>query len=250
MADAGMVAVRPGKRSTVAIIMAGGGIHGRMLVEELVRARLAPDLIILESGTPRAAKVAAFLANEIDNPPPLAELLSGTQTRVLPVDRYDGEAAMSALGALSPDYVVNGGAGIYGKALLAVPRCCFLNAHPGLLPEFRGLDPVPWALVEGRPIGATLHEVTDGIDEGDILIRRELPWCGAGSVLELRLQTMRLCARLVAEFLLNPSRWTPLPQNHSLGINRGPFPVERMAEAEANLVRYRSTILGGNTISK
>lgn len=236
--------------SVVAIIMSGGGIHGRMLVQELVCAGLAPDLIILEEGTTLATRIGLFLSNEIDNPPPLVELLRGTHTRLVRVDRFDGDVAISTLKETSPHFVLNGGAGIYRSDLLAIPRCYFLNAHPGLLPEFRGLDPVPWALLERRPIGATLHVVSEGVDEGDIVLRRELPWTGANSLLELRLQTMRLCAQLVVEYLANPLRWTPLPQDQGLAANRGPFPPERLAEAESNLSSYCLTSHGGNAFSK
>ena len=43
------------------------------------------------------------------------------------------------------------------------------NLHPGLLPWGRGYYPVFWALWENTPAGATLHEITAGIDEGPIV---------------------------------------------------------------------------------
>ena len=43
------------------------------------------------------------------------------------------------------------------------------NLHPGYLPWGRGYYPVFWALWEQTPAGATLHEITTGIDEGPIV---------------------------------------------------------------------------------
>lgn len=43
------------------------------------------------------------------------------------------------------------------------------NLHPGFLPWGRGYYPVFWALWEGTPAGATLHEMSEGVDEGPIV---------------------------------------------------------------------------------
>lgn len=48
------------------------------------------------------------------------------------------------------------------------------NLHPGLLPYGRGMYPVFWALWEGTPAGATLHELTAGLDAGAIVEQREV----------------------------------------------------------------------------
>jgi Formyl transferase len=48
------------------------------------------------------------------------------------------------------------------------------NLHPGLLPYGRGTFPVFWALWEGTPAGATLHELTAGLHAGPIVEQREV----------------------------------------------------------------------------
>lgn len=50
-----------------------------------------------------------------------------------------------------------------------------LNAHPGLLPENRGVDAFKWALVKGWPLGVTLHRIDEKIDRGTILHRANVP---------------------------------------------------------------------------
>jgi methionyl-tRNA formyltransferase len=48
------------------------------------------------------------------------------------------------------------------------------NLHPGLLPWGRGYYPVFWALWEGTPAGATLHEVVAALDAGPIIDQVEV----------------------------------------------------------------------------
>lgn len=46
----------------------------------------------------------------------------------------------------------------------------FVNIHYSLLPKYRGLHSVAWALINGEnEIGYTVHEVDEGIDSGDII---------------------------------------------------------------------------------
>lgn len=45
----------------------------------------------------------------------------------------------------------------------------FINIHPSLLPDLRGMDPVPGSLLHGRDSGATCHIMDDGIDTGGIV---------------------------------------------------------------------------------
>ncbi len=53
------------------------------------------------------------------------------------------------------------------------------NLHPGYLPWGRGFYPVFWALWEGTPAGATLHEISAGIDEGPIVAQIRVEYSGA-----------------------------------------------------------------------
>ena len=48
------------------------------------------------------------------------------------------------------------------------------NLHPGFLPSGRGFYPVFWALWEGTPAGATLHELVPALDAGPIVAQIEV----------------------------------------------------------------------------
>lgn len=51
-----------------------------------------------------------------------------------------------------------------------------INKHSSLLPEYRGIFPVVWTLLEQRvPIGLTIHVMSARLDSGPILVRRTFP---------------------------------------------------------------------------
>ncbi|PYN02784.1 MAG: hypothetical protein DME02_24800 [Candidatus Rokuibacteriota bacterium] len=54
--------------------------------------------------------------------------------------------------------------------LLAAPRVAAVNLHSALLPKYRGIDGLFWALAHGETtVGVTAHLMTAGFDEGAIL---------------------------------------------------------------------------------
>jgi folate-dependent phosphoribosylglycinamide formyltransferase PurN len=72
---------------------------------------------------------------------------------------------------LSPDVIVIGQTGILRPKLLEIPRFGTLNAHPGVLPNYRGIDSFQWAVLNGESenVGVTVHWVDAGVDTGPIL---------------------------------------------------------------------------------
>ena len=64
---------------------------------------------------------------------------------------------------LSPDFVA------------AFPRR-ILNIHPSLLPAFKGVDAQRQALAAGvETTGCTVHYVDEQLDNGDVILQREVP---------------------------------------------------------------------------
>jgi len=72
---------------------------------------------------------------------------------------------------------------ILGRPLLQAFEHRILNIHPSLLPSFPGLDAQRQALEYGVCVtGATVHLVTDGLDDGPIVAQRPVPVFGNDSV--------------------------------------------------------------------
>lgn len=70
-----------------------------------------------------------------------------------------------------PTLVVFTGGGIIRKKTLEASGKGIINCHVGILPRFRGMDVVEWAILESRldEVGITVHFMDSGIDTGPIL---------------------------------------------------------------------------------
>lgn len=83
---------------------------------------------------------------------------------------------------------------------IGIPRLGCLNFHPSLLPKYRGLMPVFWALADGEShTGATLHCVDTGIDTGQIVDQKAIEIAARDSEHSLY---ARICT-LAADMLIN-----------------------------------------------
>ncbi len=49
-----------------------------------------------------------------------------------------------------------------------------INLHTSFLPFNRGAHPVLWSILDRTPLGATIHQIDNGLDTGPILIQTEL----------------------------------------------------------------------------
>jgi formyl transferase-like protein len=89
------------------------------------------------------------------------------------VPHLNHAAARSVITRLQPDIIVRVSGGVLKRRIFSLARIVTLNIHHGVAPRIRGLWSIPWGIVEGRCdwIGATVHEIDDGIDTGRIVWR-------------------------------------------------------------------------------
>ena len=75
---------------------------------------------------------------------------------------------------ISPSWILN----FWGSEIISqdILNQCHnsLNIHPSLLPWGKGRDPVFWNVLNGEPVGATLHVMTKLLDGGPIYVQREV----------------------------------------------------------------------------
>lgn len=64
--------------------------------------------------------------------------------------------------------------GILKERVLNLSNIIFLNIHASKLPQYRGMNNVEWALFENNSIYVTVHKISRGIDEGDILYQEKI----------------------------------------------------------------------------
>ncbi len=82
---------------------------------------------------------------------------------------------LTVINEINPDYIF----GIHypyiiDKELINAPKKAFLNLHPSYLPFNRGWHTPSWSILEQTPIGATLHEMSEKLDCGDIIHRKKI----------------------------------------------------------------------------
>ena len=102
------------------------------------------------------------------------------QPRSLRLDgRYpeEAKAAREALEEARPDLTVVAAYGlILPRWVLDLPRHGCFNIHASLLPRWRGAAPIQRAIEAGdAATGITIMQMDEGLDTGDMLLKRELP---------------------------------------------------------------------------
>jgi methionyl-tRNA formyltransferase len=61
---------------------------------------------------------------------------------------------------------------IFKRSTLNLPKLMSINAHAGMLPFYRGRNPINWAIINNENfIGMTIHCIDEGIDTGDIILQ-------------------------------------------------------------------------------
>ena len=103
----------------------------------------------------------------------LREWWRASGIRPVTVPHLNHKEAHAALAALQPDVLVRVSGGVLKRPTFGQARLAALNIHHGVAPRIRGMWSIPWGIVEGRPdwIGATVHEIDDGIDTGRVFWR-------------------------------------------------------------------------------
>lgn len=111
-------------------------------------------------------------------PPPVKELVEESGIPVFqPKSLRKDTAVLDWLRAQKPDYLVTIAFGqILSQEVLDIPTCGTVNVHASLLPEYRGPNPIQWALLQNKPETGLTTMLTDiGVDTGDMLLKETLP---------------------------------------------------------------------------
>ena len=236
------------------VLLTNGASHGWRMLEELRRSDVPLAAIIVEKEAPPPV-------------PPLRDCLKqlGYQTTASVLCRAVGEAVypnfpafsyrrfarvvrrvidfnspetQAILAALKPDLILLGGSRILKRPILECARLAVLNAHPGLLPAYRGVDVIPWALHNGDPVGVSVHVVDSGIDTGAVIMTRELPVARGESIPELKIKAEALAAVMMSQVVrqvLATGRIDPLPVTTPKGPLYRQMPTDIRAALDQKL---------------
>ena len=109
-------------------------------------------------------------------PPPVKVFALEAGLPVYQPETLKDEAFSKLLTTLSPDLIAVVAYGkILPKSVIDFPKYGCINVHGSLLPEYRGAAPMQRAIIDGKKkTGITIMYMAEGLDTGDMLLRREL----------------------------------------------------------------------------
>jgi len=94
--------------------------------------------------------------------------------------------------------------------ILEAPRLGCINYHTALLPDYRGRQPLFWALYHNESeVGISVHEMNAGIDSGAIIEQTRLDVLPTDSLHNLYLKTTKHGAPLLAEAIQKLAKGDP-----------------------------------------
>ncbi|NLD97929.1 MAG: formyl transferase [Synergistaceae bacterium] len=99
-----------------------------------------------------------------------------------------------------------------------------VNLHTGYLPFNKGRNPNVWSIVDGTPAGVTLHLMTNNVDDGEIIARREVPVSpletGKSLYAKLEEASVELIGTVFSELLAGEILTSPMPEGGTFHFAR------------------------------
>ena len=95
------------------------------------------------------------------------------------------------------------GTSLINQQIFKIPTEGCLNIHTGLVQGFRGTDSCYWAIFKRKPeyIGATIHQINSGIDNGDVLIQKKTNLNKKDTIEEIFFKTCKIGIELLASII-------------------------------------------------
>lgn len=214
--------------------------YGREMLRQILSEGFVPTIVISEDSAISDEEREKFLKRIEGNDiaptisAQLADLAAdGVHVPHIEVPRHNTEHVMPHLADLPLDLIVFGGTRIIRGEILDHPRNGVINSHPGLLPDCRGSASPAWSVYHDIPIGSSTHFCDNGIDTGELLLRREVPVTKGMTYEDLCYETLVLAGVLMKEALMayTSGRWDTMrhPQGeteHPTFRNAGPEILE------------------------
>ena len=234
----------PGSMPKFAFLLLKEHPYGREMLSQLLSENFIPSIIVSEDSKVGDEEREKFLKRIEGNPvaptieSQIAELAEGDL--IVPhveVDKHDSPNVMPHIEDLDLDLIVFGGTRIIRGDILDFPKYGVLNSHPGLLPECRGSASPAWAVYHDIPVGSSTHFCDNGIDTGDLLLKRAIPVRRGMTYEDLCYETLVLSGVLMKEALVAyvEGRWGEMRRPQG----KGSHPTFRNAPEEILEVVYQ-----------
>ena len=130
------------------------------------------------------------------------DILSKRNIPFFTFDTINSKEALKTLAEIKPDIILNVRTrDIYKKEVLNLPAFGCINVHHGILPDNRGTMCDLWAWVEGRPVGFSIHQMNEKIDDGNILAVKTVDTAGVKSYIEIPMRSSEIEADAILEVI-------------------------------------------------
>lgn len=134
--------------------------------------------------------------------PPAAKVLAlANNIPVFQPQDASGTESVEYLKRLNADlFVVISFGQILKNSVLSIPKLYPINVHGSLLPMYRGAAPTNWAIINGeKSSGVTVIKMNEWMDEGDIILKREIKIDDADTNITLTEKLSELSAKVLVE---------------------------------------------------
>jgi methionyl-tRNA formyltransferase len=109
---------------------------------------------------------------------------------------------------------------IFKESILALPRWGCINIHHAKLPKYRGMLPNFWQMYHNeKTAGITVHKINLKIDDGDILLQKEIEILPDETLDHLITRSKRIGAKVMIEVIerIRENRLNPIKNDSKEG---------------------------------
>lgn len=192
-----------GEIEPMRILYFGNGIRGVRCLEALVEKGRRGDIVAVITPPGEADQVAVSAKKH--------------GFKIMQPERVNGEGSIREIKSLTPDlFILAGYNRILKKELISVPPLGAINLHGGKLPEYRGVAPINWQIINGETTGGcAILFVDEGIDTGDIIAQELYEITEEDTAATILEKTLELFPRLLLAVVndLEQGRVTRVKQN-------------------------------------
>jgi len=130
----------------------------------------------------------------------ISEVEQHKHVDVFHVTNINSAASVEEITTFAPDLGVSIASPILKKEVLNIAKMGNLNLHKGKLPGYRGMPSAFWEIKNGESsVGCSIHEITELLDEGDVILEDEVAIEKWSTPIGLRIKLDELGIRLMSK---------------------------------------------------
>lgn len=117
--------------------------------------------------------------------------------------KINSQDVISKLKSANPNFIITAHfSKLLTSEVIRIPKYGCLNLHPSLLPNYRGMAPQHWPIINGdRKTGVTVHFINEEPDKGDIILQEIIEIKPDMYVSDLQLKFLEIYRHIVVDAL-------------------------------------------------